>query len=108
MHDVLEHADVPEKIADISDIGWGLNKVADDSAVGMPRDAAKRKVMEDINNKLSEVSDLLLPPVVPWNGINPSDCMSSHIGWPVVCKLRYRMRYRSHKRKRYHAQVCNH
>ena len=64
-HDVLEPADVPEKIAEISDIGWDLHKVADASAVRMPRDADKRKVIEDINHKLSEASDGLLPPVVP-------------------------------------------
>ena len=64
-HDVLEPADVPEKIAEISDIGWDAFKVADASAVRMPRDAAKRKVIEDINEALTKVSDGLLPPVVP-------------------------------------------
>jgi hypothetical protein len=64
-HDVLEPADVPEKIAEISDIGWDLNKVADASAVRMPRDPAKRKEIEDVNAKLTEMSDGLLPPVVP-------------------------------------------
>jgi hypothetical protein len=64
-HDILEPADVPEKIAEISDIGWDLNKVADASAVRMPRDPAKRKEIEDVNAKLTEMSDGLLPPVVP-------------------------------------------
>jgi hypothetical protein len=107
-HDVLEPADVPEKIVDISDIGWELNEVADASAVRMTRDAAKRKVIEDINNKLSDVSDGLLPPVVPGMAtIQVAAC--SHTSAGLKCaNFGTKMRYRSHKRKQYHEQGCNH
>ena len=64
-HDLLEPADVPEKMAEISDIGWDTNKVADASGVRMPKDDTLRKQIEAINDKLAHESDGVLPPMIP-------------------------------------------
>ena len=63
--DILEPADVPVKIADISDVGWDAKQVSDASAVKMPTDADSRAKIEDANAKLVERSGGVLALVVP-------------------------------------------
>lgn len=68
-HDLLEPADVPEKIAEISDIGWDVHKVADASGVRMPHDSTLRRAIELANSQLADASDGVLPPVVPGTAV---------------------------------------
>jgi hypothetical protein len=65
----LEPADFPEKIAEISDIGWDNHNVMDASCVRMPSDMIKRVAIENANAKLADASDGVLPPVVPGTAI---------------------------------------
>ena len=63
--DLLEPADVPVKIADISDVGWDMKQVSDASAVKMPMDAKLVSEIEDVNAALVKSSGGVLAPVVP-------------------------------------------
>jgi hypothetical protein len=62
--DMLEPIDVPQKIAEISDVGFDPNMVADASAVRMPTDPAEHAAIEAKNEKLVAAAGGILAPIV--------------------------------------------
>ena len=62
--DILEPANVPIKIENITDTGFNPALCAEASGIRMPADATKRNEIEDANARLHEESGGVTPPVV--------------------------------------------